>query len=165
MSIELSHITIPARSKWASATFLAGILDVPTGPPRNLSVPVTLSNGVTLDYVDADGFTPQHHAFLASEAEFDAAFARLRSTGITYYAGPRHQRPGEISHGRDGRRVYFDDPNGHTIELATRLLGLPVHQGNLNTTERVAKSPPSAGCAPRPRRPHRSACVHHPSLL
>jgi len=29
MSIELNHIIIPARGKWASATFLAGILDVP----------------------------------------------------------------------------------------------------------------------------------------
>ena len=32
MSIELNHIIIPARSKWASATFLASILDVPAGP-------------------------------------------------------------------------------------------------------------------------------------
>ena len=29
MSIELNRITIPARSKWAPATFLASILDVP----------------------------------------------------------------------------------------------------------------------------------------
>ncbi len=58
-------------------------------------------------------------AFLASEAEFDAAFARLRGAGITYYAGPHHERPGEISHLRGGRGVYFDDPDGHTIEIIT----------------------------------------------
>ena len=34
MSIELNRIIIPARSKWASATFLASILDVPAGPRR-----------------------------------------------------------------------------------------------------------------------------------
>jgi len=34
VSIELNHIIIPARSKWASATFLASILDVPAGPQR-----------------------------------------------------------------------------------------------------------------------------------
>jgi catechol 2,3-dioxygenase-like lactoylglutathione lyase family enzyme len=125
MSIELNHVIIPARSKWASATFLACILDLPTGPQRELFVPVRVSNGVTLDYADADGFDSHHCTFLASEAEFDAAFARLRSTGITYYAGPHHERPGEINHLPGGRGVYFDDPDGHTIEIITQAYSDP----------------------------------------
>jgi hypothetical protein len=64
MSIELNHIIIPARSKWASATFLASILDVPAGPQRELFVPVTVGNVVTLGYVDAERFDPHHCAFL-----------------------------------------------------------------------------------------------------
>ena len=120
MSIELNHIIIPARSKWASATFLASILDVPAGPQRELAVPVTVSNGVTLHYVDAERFGPHHCGFLTSEAEFDAAYARIHSTGITYYAGPHHQRPGEIGHLRGSRSIYFDDPDGHHIEIITR---------------------------------------------
>ena len=120
MSIELHHIIIPARSKWASATFLASILDVPAGPQRDLSVPVKVGNGVTLSYVDAERSGPRHCAFLASEAEFDAAYARIRSIGITYYAGPHHQRPGEIGHLRGGRSIHFDDPDGHHIEIITR---------------------------------------------
>ena len=120
MSIELNHIIIPASSKWASATFLASILDLSAGPQRELSVPVKVSNGVTLDYVDAGRFDPHHGAFLASEAEFDAAYARIRSTGITYYAGPHHERHGEIGHLRGGRSIHFDDPDGHKIEIITR---------------------------------------------
>jgi catechol 2,3-dioxygenase-like lactoylglutathione lyase family enzyme len=120
MSIELNHIIIPARSKWASATFLASIFDVPAGPQRELSVPVTVSNRVTLDYVDADRFGPQHCAFLASEADFDAAYGRIRRTGITFYAGPQHWRPGEIGQLRGGRGIYFDNPDGHHIEIVTR---------------------------------------------
>ena len=120
MSIELNHIIIPARSKWASATFLASILDVPTGQQRELSVPVKVGNGVTLGYVDAERFDPHHCAFLASDAEFDAAYARIRSNGITYYAGPHHQRPGEIGHLRGGRSLHFDDPDGHHIEITTQ---------------------------------------------
>ncbi len=123
--MELSHIIIPARSKWASATFLACILDVPAGPQRDLTVPVMFGNGVTLAYTDAEGFGSHHCAFLASEAEFDAAFARLRSAGITYYAGPHHERPGEISHLRGGRGVCFDDPDGHTIQIITRPSSYP----------------------------------------
>jgi hypothetical protein len=110
MSIDLNHIIIPARSKWASATFLASILDVPAGPQRERFVPVKVSNGVTLNCADAGRPGPHHCAFLASEAEFDAAYARIRSTGITYYAGAHHQRPGEIGHLRSGRSIYFDDP-------------------------------------------------------
>lgn len=125
MSIELNHITIPARSKWASATFLASILDVPAGPQRELFVPVKVSNGVTLDYVDAERPGPHHCAFLASEAEFDAAYARIRSTGVTYYAGPGRQRPGEVSHLRGGRSFYFDDPDGHNFAIITRPYGVP----------------------------------------
>jgi catechol 2,3-dioxygenase-like lactoylglutathione lyase family enzyme len=120
MSIELSHIIIPARSKWAAATFLASILDVPAGPPRQPFVPVKLSNGVALDYVDAERFDPQHCAFLASEADFDAVYARIRNTGITYYSGPNHWRPGEINHLRGGRGVCFPDPDGHHFEIMTR---------------------------------------------
>jgi catechol 2,3-dioxygenase-like lactoylglutathione lyase family enzyme len=119
MGVELSRIVIPARSKWASATFLASILDVPAGPPRGPFVPVTVSNGVSLDFVDAVGFGSHHCAFLVSEAEFDAAFARIRSAGITYYSGPRHQRPGEVGNLRGGRGLCFDDPDGHTIEITT----------------------------------------------
>jgi len=120
MSIELNRIIIPARSKWASATFLASILDVPTGPRREPVVAVKLSNGATLDYVDAERFDPHHCAFLASEADFDAVYARIRSAGITFYSGPDRWRPGEINHLRGGRSVCFDDPDGHHIEIITR---------------------------------------------
>ena len=117
---------MPARSKWASATFPACILDVPAGPQPGLFVPVELSNGVTLDYADAKEFDSHHCAFLASEADFDAVFGRIRSTGITYYAAPCHQRPGEICQLRGGRGVYIDDPDGHTIAIITQPYSEPL---------------------------------------
>jgi len=83
MSIELHHIIIPAHSKWASATFLASILDVPAGPQRELVVPVKVSNRVTLGHVDAERPGPHDRAFLPGEAAVAAAYARIRSTGIT----------------------------------------------------------------------------------
>jgi catechol 2,3-dioxygenase-like lactoylglutathione lyase family enzyme len=78
---------------------------------------------VTLDYADANGFESHHCAFLTSEAEFGAAFARIRSAGITYYADPHHQRPGEINSLWGGRGVYFDDPDGHNMEIITQPYG------------------------------------------
>jgi len=64
-----------------------------------------------------------HCAFLVSDAEFDAAFARIRAQGVRYYADPRRTKPGEINHLHGGRGVYFDDPNGHVMEIITHPYG------------------------------------------
>jgi catechol 2,3-dioxygenase-like lactoylglutathione lyase family enzyme len=68
-------------------------------------------------------FRPGHYAFLVSDAEFDAAFARIRARGVRYYADPRRTKPGEINHLHGGRGVYFEDPNGHVMEIITHPYG------------------------------------------
>jgi catechol 2,3-dioxygenase-like lactoylglutathione lyase family enzyme len=121
MSIELNHTIVWASDKAVSARFLADILGVPVGSPTGPFLPIELSNRVTLDYADASGHIPdQHYAFLVSEAEFDAAFARIRAEGLDYWAEPAHQQKGEINHRFGGRGCYFDDPDGHNMELLTR---------------------------------------------
>jgi catechol 2,3-dioxygenase-like lactoylglutathione lyase family enzyme len=120
MTIELNHIIIPARDKQKSATFLADILGVPAGAQWGPFVPVTVGNGVTLDYMDATDFRSHHCAFLVSDDEFDASMGRIRDAGITYYADPHHAEPGEINHLYGGRGVYFEDPDGHNMELITQ---------------------------------------------
>jgi len=82
MSVELNHTIIPARDKWQSAKFLADILNLEAGPEWGHFVPIRTANGVTLDFADREEFRPQHYAFLISEAEFDAAFARIRAAGV-----------------------------------------------------------------------------------
>lgn len=120
MAIELNHIIVSAHDKHASAAFLADILGLPVGAPSGPFVPLVLSNGVTLDYMDRAEFTGQHCAFLVGDDEFDAAFARIRAAGLTYWADPDHQLPGEINTRWGGRGVYFKDPGGHNMELLTR---------------------------------------------
>jgi hypothetical protein len=75
MTIVLNHTIIPAKDKWASAKFLADILNLEAGPEWGHFVPVKTGNGVTLDFSDAEGFRSRHYAFLVSDAEFDAALA------------------------------------------------------------------------------------------
>ena len=81
--------------------------------------PVTLADRVTLDYDRAEQVAEHHYAFLVSEQESDAAFARIQDRGITYFADPGCQQDGEIyrSHGRRG--TYFRDPDGHLMEILT----------------------------------------------
>ena len=94
MSVELNHTIIPAKDKWVSAKFLADILDLEAGPEWGHFVPVKTANGVTLDFDTREEFRPGHYAFLVSDAEFDAAFARIRAQGVRYYADPRRTKPG-----------------------------------------------------------------------
>src|SRR5215207_3130114 len=117
MAVELNHTIIPARDKRASAKFLADILNLEAGPEWGHFVPVRTANGVTLDFDEQEDFRPQHFAFLVSEAEFDTALARIRAGYVRHYATPRRERPGESNHRYGGRGVYFDDPNGHLMEL------------------------------------------------
>ncbi len=85
---------------------------------------VVTENGANLDYMDTDGeITPQHYAFLISEAEFDEILGRIRDRNLTHWADPGRRQPGEINHHDGGRGVYFEDPNGHLLELITRPYG------------------------------------------
>lgn len=119
MAVELNHIIVTARDKHASARFLADILGIPVGEPWGPFVPLRLSNGVTLDFMDLPDGGFQHCAFQLGDAEFDAALDRIRAARLPYWADPMHQRPGEVAERFHGRAVYFEDPAGHNMELLT----------------------------------------------
>ncbi|MFJ8635824.1 VOC family protein [Streptomyces sp. NPDC093568] len=124
MTVQLNHTIVAARDKKESARFLADILGLEVSPQYGPFIPVEIPNGVTLDYLDSpSAITPQHYAFLVSEDDFDTIFGRIRQAGLTYWADPYHRRPGEINHNDGGRGAYFDDPNGHNLEILTRPYG------------------------------------------
>lgn len=124
MTVQLNHTIVAAHDKKASARFLADLLGLEVSPQFGPFIPVEIPNGVTLDYMDSSGaITPQHYAFLVSEDDFDTIFTRIREAGLAYWADPFHSRPGEINHNDGGRGTYFEDPNGHNLEILTRPYG------------------------------------------
>jgi len=120
MAVELNHIIIPSRSKVASSQFLAEMLGIDPPQPVSHFMALQVSNGVTLDYDDADEFRPQHCAFLVGDDDFDAIFERIIGAKITHYADPSHSEPGEINRRNGGRGFYFADPDGHNMEVFTK---------------------------------------------
>jgi catechol 2,3-dioxygenase-like lactoylglutathione lyase family enzyme len=120
MPAALDHVIVHANDKHASAAFLAEILGLEVGPEMGPFVPVTVANGVTLDFATSASFEPEHYAFVLSEDEFDAAFARLQEQGVAYYAWPGGGGPGEVNHRFGGTGCYFPDPSGHAMEIFTR---------------------------------------------
>lgn len=119
MAIELNHTIVPAHDPQVSARFLADVLGVSIDPPVSHFTPITLANQVTLDYDQHDDFDPHHYAFLVSDAEFDAAFARIQAAGVTFFADPGCRQPGEIYRIQGRRGTYFRDPSGHLMEILT----------------------------------------------
>jgi catechol 2,3-dioxygenase-like lactoylglutathione lyase family enzyme len=123
MALRLNHTIVAARDKDAAARFVAEILDLPA--PVSVGPFAVMQVGDTsLDFIDSgDEIAPQHYAFLANEDEFDAIFARIRARGLTYWADPHRQEAGRINEWDGGRGVYFDDLNGHLLEVITRPYG------------------------------------------
>jgi catechol 2,3-dioxygenase-like lactoylglutathione lyase family enzyme len=120
MSVELNHTIVHASDKQASATFLAEILGRPEPTPYGPFLVVQVDNDVSLDFLEVTDIRPQHYAFLVDEADFDVIFGRIRDRELPYWADPHHHRPDEINTNDGGRGLYWDDPNGHNLEIITR---------------------------------------------
>jgi catechol 2,3-dioxygenase-like lactoylglutathione lyase family enzyme len=124
VSVQLNHTIVSCRDQQRSAAFLTGILGLPAATRFGHFLVVEADNGVSLDFAETSGeITPQHYAFLVGEEEFDAAFERIRGQGLSYWADPGQTRPGVINHRDGGRGLYFEDPDGHLLEIITRPYG------------------------------------------
>jgi catechol 2,3-dioxygenase-like lactoylglutathione lyase family enzyme len=124
MPAQLNHTIVWCSNQGESSKFFAEILGLPAPSRFSHFDVVSLDNGVSLDFADAPGeIRPQHYAFLISEDEFDAVFARLKARGAEYWADPMRTKPGEINHNDGGRGVYFTDRDGHYLEVLTRPYG------------------------------------------
>ena len=124
MAIRLNHTIVVAHDKDTTAMFLSQILGLPAPSLVGPFAVVRVSDDTSLDYITADGeITSQHYAFLVDEIEFDEIFERIRERRLTYWADPgRHERD-QINTLDGGRGLYFDDPNGHLLEIITRPYG------------------------------------------
>ncbi len=122
--MQLNHTIVSCRDQQRSAQFLAGILGLPAPTPFGHFLVVQADNEVSLDFSATSGdITSQHYAFLVGEDEFDAAFGRIRDQQLTYWADPGRTRAAEVNNRDGGRGLYFEDPDGHLLEILTRPYG------------------------------------------
>jgi catechol 2,3-dioxygenase-like lactoylglutathione lyase family enzyme len=121
MAVTLDHTIVAVRNKAASAVFLADILGLDAPKPVGPFMCVETANGVGLAYDDRSGSVPGHYAFLVTEDEFDAIFARIRQRELRFWADPQHTRESTIND--NGRGLYFEDADGNNLEVLTRSHG------------------------------------------
>src|SRR5215831_4674800 len=128
MTIRLDHTIVPARDKVASAGFFAEIFALKVR--RGHFAEVQVNESLTLAFADepeswgGPGLDPRtrqshHYAFHVSDQEFDAIFGRVKDKGLPYGSGPFTHTDGQINTRRGGRGFYFEDPNGHLLEVMT----------------------------------------------
>jgi catechol 2,3-dioxygenase-like lactoylglutathione lyase family enzyme len=122
MAIELDHIILAVNDLKRSAEFYGTILGLAYEGERGPFGMLRVSPGFVIQLAPWGTKGGEHLAFALSEAEFDAAFARIREAGIPY--GDRFdsvgnmQGPGEEPAARGpGKAVYFFDPDQHLLEI------------------------------------------------
>ena len=91
---------------------------------------VQINESLTFAFADepeawgGPGFAPgsgrsHHYAFHISETDFDEILKRVKAKRIPYGSGPFSHTDGKINERRGGRGFYFEDPNGHLLEVMT----------------------------------------------
>jgi catechol 2,3-dioxygenase-like lactoylglutathione lyase family enzyme len=118
MTITLNHTIVPARDKVAAAKFFAKIFGLKRGR-TNYFAPVRVNKALKLLFDDDGKFESHHLAFHVSKAEFAAIFGRIKKAGLTFGSQPWSLDDGELNDWGGGKGVYFQDPNGHVLELMT----------------------------------------------
>ena len=124
MAVHLNHTIVLCKDSKRSARFLADLLG--RSPPTRFGPfqVVTLDNDVSLDFYESDKpIRSQHYAFPIDEETFDAAFARMGAQGVTYWADPGKTKANQINRNDGGRGMYFEDLDGHWLEVITRPYG------------------------------------------
>jgi catechol 2,3-dioxygenase-like lactoylglutathione lyase family enzyme len=122
--VQLNHTIVWCTDRERSATFATEILGLPPAVRFGPFMVVELANGVSIDFHPTDEpITSQHYAFLITEEEFDQVHGRITERGLDYWADPGCRRHNEINRADGGRGIYFNDPDGHLLEVITRPYG------------------------------------------
>ena len=120
MAITLDHTIVPSHEQDAGARFFAEVFDLDYDGSDHFA-PVRVNETMTLLFSDQDSVKGQHYAFVVDEDEFDAIFARIQGSDITYGSAPISPDDGQINTRRGGRGVYFSGgPDPHLWEIMTR---------------------------------------------
>ena len=124
MATVLDHTIVPVQDRERSVEFYTRILGFEDLGEVGPFLAVRVNDTFNLDFAASDDFRSIHYAFAMEPAEFEAAFARIRESGIPYGDSPyarRNMRGPGMSMGAkgDGKAVYFDDPDGHILEIKT----------------------------------------------
>ena len=118
MPVNLNHTIVYCRDKDVSSRFLTDLLGLRAPTRFGPFAVVEVANGVSLDFLEGEVHA-QHYAFLVSDDEFDEIFGRIVEKGLGYWADPGQRLAQQINTNDGGRGLYWEDPDGHILEIIT----------------------------------------------
>ena len=124
MTTVLDHTIVPTIDREKSVEFYTRIFGFENLGEVGPFLAVRVNDTFNLDFRNSDDFRSIHYAFAMDAGEFDAAFTKIKESGIPYGDGPRDQEnmkgPGMTAGALgQGKAVYFKDPSGHVLEIKT----------------------------------------------
>ena len=120
MTIRLDHTIVPAKDRVAAARLFAEIFGLEVRPGDGFFAQVQVNERLTLDFSDeSETWEGHHYAFHVSDDEFDAIWSRVKAKQLAYGSGPGEHTDEQINTRRGGRGFYFEDPDGHRLEVMT----------------------------------------------
>ena len=124
MATVLDHTIVPVRDRQESVEFYNRILGFEDLGEVGPFLAVRVNDTFNLDFRYSDDFQSIHYAFAMDPEEFEAAFARIRESGMPYGDSPYDMEnmkgPGMTMGAKgQGKAVYFKDPSDHVLEIKT----------------------------------------------
>ncbi len=124
MATVLDHTIVPVQDRQRSVDFYTRIFGFDDLGEVGPFLAVKVNDTLNFDFRQSDDFRSIHYAFAMESDEFEAAFARIKESGIPYGDSPREQDnmngPGMTTGAKGmGKAVYFKDPDGHVLEIKT----------------------------------------------
>ncbi len=119
MEITLNHTIIPSKNNCKSARFYERIFGFEFIKEWGHFAVVKVNSTLTLDFQTKEKFYPLHFAFKVNDYEFDQILSRIKEENIAFGSGPGDRKNRKINTRYNGRGAYFDDPDGHILEIIT----------------------------------------------
>jgi catechol 2,3-dioxygenase-like lactoylglutathione lyase family enzyme len=124
MTVELDHTIVCTVDPGAAIEFYTSILGFTHAGSVGSFEVIRINDRLAFDLEKSEQCSSRHFAFVMDADTFDATFARIRESGVVYGDGPGRRQnmrgPGRSTGTRGATHsVYFDDPDGHILEILT----------------------------------------------
>lgn len=124
MAVFLDHTILEVIDLTQSVAFYRDVVGLESRGRHGPFEVMLITPDLALDLWERAQPASRHLAFGMDRATFEATFARIRASGISFGDGPSTptsmRGPGRSSgvHGKTDS-VYFSDPSGHILEILT----------------------------------------------
>lgn len=120
--MQIDHVILPINDMVASVAYYRDVLGFTQSDPQEPFEVMRFSDDFAVLLAPFGTEGGMHLAFAMERAEFDAAFARIKQSGVDYgnhfHDTTNKQDPApEIGARGETMSVYFTDPSRHLIEF------------------------------------------------